>query len=436
MKKTLTILGFLAVFPAGVALSDDDCSVPMADWQPRDAVAGLAEENGCSNEVWLPRSRQPESLPTAADFPRVRGLQGRGSGGVPAGLGVRRQSLRPLREVPEGPGETLAYLGDMTRGRERRYLGHNPAGAAMIVALPVTLSGTPFTGWLIEDEARLAMLPSIPAHVAPAWADDDGDGDEREYGERGEVEGPLKEVHETLANLMLLLAAVHVGVVLASFRHQENLARAMVTGDKRGPGPGDVAGPHPYPRPTVPSARPGLASRAGPFSVRSRSLPDGKLKRESGTRQEALRSDLHIAHSRRQGDPTMKKTLTLLVASTALTAAIGVPAWSAMQAPADGVPRPVAALFDDVSQAMPLVLASDDDDDEEDRWRDGSRRGDDDEDDGDDDDGDDDDDDDCDDDEDDDDCRGGARNPAPAGTVAPPQNGLFGNGAPPKVQVN
>ena len=38
--------------------------------------------------------------------------------------------------------------------------------------------------------------------------------------------------------------------------------------------------------------------------------------------------------------------------------------------------------------------------------------------------------------EDEDDDRRGARNPAPAGTVAPPQNGLFGNGAAPKVQVN
>ncbi len=46
MKKTLTIIGFLAVFPAGAALADDDCFVPMADWQPRDAVAMLAEENG------------------------------------------------------------------------------------------------------------------------------------------------------------------------------------------------------------------------------------------------------------------------------------------------------------------------------------------------------------------------------------------------------
>ncbi len=50
MKKTLTMLTFLAavpaVFPAAPALADDDCFVPMADWQPRDAVARLAGENG------------------------------------------------------------------------------------------------------------------------------------------------------------------------------------------------------------------------------------------------------------------------------------------------------------------------------------------------------------------------------------------------------
>ena len=116
----------------------------------------------------------------------------------------------------------------------------------------------------------------------------------------------------------------------------------------------------------------------------------------------------------------MRKTPTILAASAALTAAVGMPAWSAMRAPADGVLRPVAALFDDVPQTMPLVLASDDDDDDDRRWREGSRRGH------------DDDDDDC----DDDDCRGGARDPAPAGAAAPPRNGLFGNGAPPQVKVN
>ena len=120
----------------------------------------------------------------------------------------------------------------------------------------------------------------------------------------------------------------------------------------------------------------------------------------------------------------MKKTLILLVASTALTAAIGLPAWSAMQAPAEGILRPFAALFGEGSQTMPLVLASDDDPR---GWRDGVRRG------HDDDDGDDDD---CDEGDDDDDCDVGSPNPAPAGTVTPPQNGLFGSGAPPQVQVN
>lgn len=135
----------------------------------------------------------------------------------------------------KGPRETLSYIGDIARGKERRYLGHNPAGAVMIVALLVTLLGTAFTGWLMEDEARVALLPSMPAIVAPAWADDDGDA-------RGTIDGALEEVHETLANLMLLLAALHVGgVVLASVRHRENLTRSMVTGDKRAPGPGDIA---------------------------------------------------------------------------------------------------------------------------------------------------------------------------------------------------
>ena len=49
MKKPLTILLFCALIPAGVARADDDdCFVPMADWQPRAAVAQLAAENGWS----------------------------------------------------------------------------------------------------------------------------------------------------------------------------------------------------------------------------------------------------------------------------------------------------------------------------------------------------------------------------------------------------
>jgi cytochrome b len=133
-----------------------------------------------------------------------------------------------------GPRALVSYLGDMARGTERRYIGHNPAGAAMVIALLVTLSGTAFTGWLMAEPDRLALLPDMPQIVAPAWADDDGD---RESG----AEGVLEEVHETLANLMLVLVALHVGgVVLASVRHRENLVRAMVTGEKRGAGPDDI----------------------------------------------------------------------------------------------------------------------------------------------------------------------------------------------------
>ncbi|MFN4203875.1 MAG: PepSY domain-containing protein [Tabrizicola sp.] len=46
MRKTLTILAFLAALPAGAALADDDCFVPMADWQPREAVARFAVAQG------------------------------------------------------------------------------------------------------------------------------------------------------------------------------------------------------------------------------------------------------------------------------------------------------------------------------------------------------------------------------------------------------
>ena len=46
MTRTLTIFAFLMAFPAGMALADDDCFVPMADWQPREAVAQLAKDKG------------------------------------------------------------------------------------------------------------------------------------------------------------------------------------------------------------------------------------------------------------------------------------------------------------------------------------------------------------------------------------------------------
>ncbi len=123
----------------------------------------------------------------------------------------------------------------------------------------------------------------------------------------------------------------------------------------------------------------------------------------------------------------MRKTLTFLAATTAITAGIGLPAWSAVRASMDQDSLPIAAAIGSEPRAMSLIFVSgnDDDDDEGERSR-GSRTSDDD---------DEEDDDDYDDDDGDATCTG-VGNPAPAGTMAPPQNGLFGNGAPPQAQVN
>lgn len=109
------------------------------------------------------------------------------------------------------PATVRRYLRDVRRGREARYLGHNPAGGAMIVALLLCMTGAGLSGWMLTlDGFRGSDL----------------------------VEG----VHALLANLMLVLVALHVGgVILASTRHGENLVRAMLNGRKRAPADGDIA---------------------------------------------------------------------------------------------------------------------------------------------------------------------------------------------------
>ncbi|MFN6925004.1 MAG: hypothetical protein ACK4P8_05080 [Tabrizicola sp.] len=124
----------------------------------------------------------------------------------------------------------------------------------------------------------------------------------------------------------------------------------------------------------------------------------------------------------------MTSRLSLLVAWSALTLTLGLPAVAATQGRGAATVQCssvcTAVFSSDDGSAQLIRVSGDDDDDDEGGWF--QRRQDDDE------------DDDCDEeddeDEDDHDDSGGtgARgNPAPAGTVAPPANGLFGNGAPP-----
>ncbi len=141
-----------------------------------------------------------------------------------------------------GPQAVIDYTRDMLNKREKRYIGHNPLGAVMVVALLATTGATGFTGWLMVEPERMAMLPEMPAFVTPAFADSDGD-EEREYGGYGEGdEEAMEEIHEFFANLLLLLIFLHVaGVIYASRRHKENLARAMITGKKLAAAPDDIA---------------------------------------------------------------------------------------------------------------------------------------------------------------------------------------------------
>lgn len=134
------------------------------------------------------------------------------------------------------PRVVLGYLRDLVTMRSPRFIGHSPAGGAMVVALLIALAGTVGTGLVVyaaEDNAGpLAGL--IPAESTMETAPGADEDDEREeYGESAFVEG-FEEAHEVLANLSLALVIVHIiGVLWVSLAHRENLARAMVTGRKR-----------------------------------------------------------------------------------------------------------------------------------------------------------------------------------------------------------
>lgn len=121
-----------------------------------------------------------------------------------------------FRDFVYPPAEVKGFLRDTLMLRARRYLGHNPAGGAMIILMLLSLVITTVTGiayYGIEDGAGpLSLLAGVP-----------------EWGE--EI---LEEVHEFFANLMVLLAVVHViGVIVEGRLNHESLIRAMLTGRKR-----------------------------------------------------------------------------------------------------------------------------------------------------------------------------------------------------------
>ena len=115
------------------------------------------------------------------------------------------------------PAEVMGYLRDLLRGRARRYLGHNPAGGAMIVALLLMLVVVSISGLAVY------ALEESAGPLGP-WLAGGGEA----------LEDVVEEVHEIAANFTLLLVILHIaGVLVSSVLHGENLVRAMVTGYKK-----------------------------------------------------------------------------------------------------------------------------------------------------------------------------------------------------------
>lgn len=105
---------------------------------------------------------------------------------------------------------TLQYFHLFRQQAAPRYIGHNPLGGWMVVALLGMVGLLAATGWSLDTDLLWGYAWPVDIHVALAWT-------------------------------LLGLVALHVGgVLLSSLLHRENLVAAMLTGKKAGAQPGDI----------------------------------------------------------------------------------------------------------------------------------------------------------------------------------------------------
>jgi cytochrome b len=114
------------------------------------------------------------------------------------------------------PSETLSHLRGVLLLSPRHYIGHNPAGAAMIFALAAVLCGLVLTGLLIEGgEEKIGPLAGITSYA---------------------VGDTAKMLHEVLVYAIVLMVAGHIGgVIVESVLTRENFVASMFTGYKNIP---------------------------------------------------------------------------------------------------------------------------------------------------------------------------------------------------------
>jgi cytochrome b len=101
------------------------------------------------------------------------------------------------------PTKIRRHISEVRAGHPDQYLGHNPLGALMMLALLMLVLSLGVTGWMM--------------------------GTDQFY----EVEW-VKQLHEGIANFMMLCVGLHVAAAVAMSRLTKvNLVRAMVTGIKQ-----------------------------------------------------------------------------------------------------------------------------------------------------------------------------------------------------------
>lgn len=113
------------------------------------------------------------------------------------------------------PARLQAHVAALMRGEAPRHVGHNPLGALMMLVLMALVLGLGLTGWWMESGA----LEPVLAGVLPAAF---------------ELDEVLEELHEGLANALMLAAGLHAAAALLMGRLERvNLVQAMWTGRKR-----------------------------------------------------------------------------------------------------------------------------------------------------------------------------------------------------------
>jgi len=141
------------------------------------------------------------------------------------------------------PQTIIEYTRGLLSGSPKHYLGHNPAGGAMVIALLLSLIVATYSGLKVyaleEGAGPLAVQTPEISMIRSAYADDDEHEDD-EHGEYAEHEGDeegeefWEEIHEASANFVLFLVILHIaGVFVAGRLHDENLVKAMITGNKK-----------------------------------------------------------------------------------------------------------------------------------------------------------------------------------------------------------